>query len=232
MAMLRKESFCVVPLRTVVSLVRSGRRPRPKTVAITFDDGYSSTCTRALPVLLSCAIPSTVFLATSFIGTRASFGWLPAEDDPESLPMSWDQAAYIHDRGMEIGSHTARHLFLPLLSDHEIRRELKQSSEAVAGRTGCVTRALALPYSYPLVHRRWRSLGRVLTEAMEESGYTSCSTLMRGRPVVTGHAVFLSRVAVTGRDSLATFRAKALGLYGYSSVLHTFYQKYFKDYGV
>lgn len=232
MALLRESSFRVVPLDALLALVRSGRRVPSKTVAVTFDDGYCSTCTRALPILLLHGIPSTVFVATSFVGTKASFGWLPAEDDPESLPMSWDQVVYLHDRGVEIGSHTARHLFLPLLEDYEIKRELKQSKEAVEDRLGSAIRALALPYSYPIVHKRWRSFERVLTEAVEDSCYTSCSTLMRGRPVVKERAVFLPRIAVAGRDSLAVFCAKALGLYQYAGFLHSLYQRHVKDYGV
>jgi hypothetical protein len=44
--------------------------------------------------------------------------------------------------------------------------------------------------------------------------------------------LFLPRVAVTGDDCLASFYAKALGLYRYTAPFHRLFQRYLKTYRV
>jgi peptidoglycan/xylan/chitin deacetylase (PgdA/CDA1 family) len=39
----------------------------PKTVGITFDDGYLDNFQYALPILLSCGVPATFFVVTGLI---------------------------------------------------------------------------------------------------------------------------------------------------------------------
>jgi len=132
--------------------------------------------------------------------------------------------------GMEIGSHTARHLLLPKLSPSMIESELLRSKEAITERVGCISSALALPYSYPIVHKRWPSFEAILLAAMEKFGYACCCTLLRGRPTIKGYTVFLPRISVMRTDTPLIFYAKALGIYGHGGLLQSFYQRYFKEY--
>ena len=64
----------VVPLPTLLSQIRAGRRERP-VVAITFDDGYADNLHNALPLLERYGAPATVFLATAWIGRAEQFWW-------------------------------------------------------------------------------------------------------------------------------------------------------------
>ncbi len=67
-------SHCnVVTLNELVSLIKSKAKIPPKTVAITFDDGWADNYQFALPILKDHKLPATVFLATGFIDTEKAF---------------------------------------------------------------------------------------------------------------------------------------------------------------
>lgn len=61
-----KRCYRVLPLASAVSLLRQGGLP-PRSLAITFDDGYADNAEVALPVLRALDLPATFFIATGYI---------------------------------------------------------------------------------------------------------------------------------------------------------------------
>ena len=70
-----------ISLAKLVQCLRSGSLP-PRSVAVTFDDGYADTLYEAKPVLEKYTIPATVFVCTGFTG--GEFWW----DELDRLVMS------------------------------------------------------------------------------------------------------------------------------------------------
>ena len=64
---LLKECFNVIPLHDAVMAVRD-QRIAPRTVCITFDDGYRGVHDLALPVLKEFHLPATVFVTSGYVG--------------------------------------------------------------------------------------------------------------------------------------------------------------------
>ena len=62
-----------MPLRALVDLAERGEPVPPKSVVITFDDGYASVYEHAWPMLRQLEIPATIFLASGFIDSRRPF---------------------------------------------------------------------------------------------------------------------------------------------------------------
>ena len=110
-----RERFDVVSLAECQRRLRSGRVETP-TVAITFDDGYSDNCDRALPFLIRNKIPCTYFVTLDSItnGTRFAHdvdGGFP------STPNTAEQIQHLSNSGIEIGLHARNHVSVGDISD-------------------------------------------------------------------------------------------------------------------
>jgi peptidoglycan/xylan/chitin deacetylase (PgdA/CDA1 family) len=70
-----KKSYQVVSLEEGVQWLKRGKELKDKLVAITFDDGYESFYTLALPVLKKYDFPATMFLPTDYVNQDAIFWW-------------------------------------------------------------------------------------------------------------------------------------------------------------
>ncbi len=60
----------VVSLAQLVEMIEKQNTIPPKTVAITFDDGWADNYLHAFPILKEYRMPATIFLITSYIGSN------------------------------------------------------------------------------------------------------------------------------------------------------------------
>ena len=82
MQYLKDHHYQVVDLDVLFQKVIEGEKLSPKTIAITFDDGYLDNYVNAFPILKFYQFPATFFLITGSIGKDPKF-------------MTWDQAREI-----------------------------------------------------------------------------------------------------------------------------------------
>ncbi|XYJ10749.1 polysaccharide deacetylase family protein [Telluria sp. B2] len=68
------DCFNVMPLYDALRALDEGRLP-PRTVCITFDDGYRSVHDLALPILREFNLPATVFVTSGYVGADAGNMW-------------------------------------------------------------------------------------------------------------------------------------------------------------
>lgn len=94
--------YRLISLHEMADCIRR-RELAPRTVAITFDDGYGDNLAIALPLLEKYKIPATVFVTTGILDRARAFWWdtlerillsdnnLPAVLDlsPEGVPQAW-----------------------------------------------------------------------------------------------------------------------------------------------
>src|SRR5262245_15955149 len=59
--------FRPLTVHEAVARLRAGELP-PRSICITFDDGYANNCEVALPILHSKGVPATFFVSTGFLG--------------------------------------------------------------------------------------------------------------------------------------------------------------------
>jgi peptidoglycan/xylan/chitin deacetylase (PgdA/CDA1 family) len=115
-------------------------------IVITFDDGYHSWVTRALPALQRLGLPAAFFVSSGFVDLspadqavylRSNLG-LPAREARGARGLSEGDLRALADAGHTIGGHTVSHIDLGACGDAEvIEREVledKQHLEQVIGR--------------------------------------------------------------------------------------------------
>ena len=105
---LEREGYSVLPLMDIVQALGEGETLPPRAVALTFDDGYSSVYSEALPRLERRGWPFTVFVSTDYI------------DDGYAGFMGWAELRDLETRGGMVANHSTTHA-------HLIRREAGES---------------------------------------------------------------------------------------------------------
>jgi peptidoglycan/xylan/chitin deacetylase (PgdA/CDA1 family) len=116
----------------------------PRTLVLTFDDGYAALAEHAFPVLVDHGFSALLFVITDFVGKEntwdVQYGWR------RFYHLSWDELAKWREKGIEVHSHGATHARLPWLSDTQAQDELGRSREAIAARLGVPPSAIGYPF--------------------------------------------------------------------------------------
>ena len=94
MRFLKDNRYNVVTLKTLAELIKNKKKIPPRTLAITFDDGYKDNYTYAFPILKKYNLPATIFLILNEIGR------------PQNDRLSWGEIKTMRDSGIiTFGSH-------------------------------------------------------------------------------------------------------------------------------
>jgi len=185
-------------------------RPRSsKEIVLTFDDGYQSLRRYALPVLDRLEFRATVFPVAAYVGRQnrwdANLFWR------RHRHLDWGELRELVAAGWEVGSHSLRHDYLPLLSPAELEFDLRTSREILEDNLQIPIRHLSLPFG--------RGNSEVFHCALA-AGFQSVVTLGQHRtPLVsTGNAsgdgvpgkqlVVIPRRGVYLHDTIRSFRRR------------------------
>ena len=79
-----KKRFTILPLEKIYSLIEANKALPPKTLAITFDDGYNDNYQNAFPLFMKYQLTATIFLVSDYVNTNKSFWWDEIEEIIES----------------------------------------------------------------------------------------------------------------------------------------------------
>ena len=167
----------------------------PKSVAITFDDGYADNYT-AFEELAKRKMLATWFIVSNDIGKQSS--WLDV-DTPSYPLLSASQLQEMNSAGMEIGSHTLSHCRLTLCSKEQIDSELLNSRAYLSELLNQSVNSFAYPYGL---------YNPQIRDAVAASGYSTAFTTRPGFKLVDNDSLQIRRISIMAGDSLATFARK------------------------
>jgi peptidoglycan/xylan/chitin deacetylase (PgdA/CDA1 family) len=131
----------IIPLDAAIEMLESGDPIDGRYFCITFDDGFKSCLTNAVPVLVDHQATAAFFLPTRYIGTSVErdHDLIHGFYNPGNLTiefLDWDDCRQLARAGMTVGSHTVNHPRLIELSEAEVAEELKASKETIEREIG------------------------------------------------------------------------------------------------
>jgi len=187
MGFLRFIGAHTVSLGDLSAALAAGRQLPPRSVVLTFDDGYTNFATVATPVMHHDGLAGTVFVVSGFVGHN---GYMNAT-----------QVRQVQDLGMVIGCHTVNHLDLASVPLSIARNQIEVSHQALNALTGHDVLDFAYPYGG-------------FTEAVEKlvlaDGFRDAVTTQWGSVEYRNQAMAWPRQRIGGHDSIWSFAEKAL----------------------
>lgn len=126
----------VVPLRRIALALQDGVALPERSVAISFDDGFTDLLTHAVPALHRHGMPATLFQLSGCLGGRYAGASM----------LTGAQLREVADAGVEIGSHTVSHPHLDLVAASDVDRELAESRDRLEQELARPVDAVAYPH--------------------------------------------------------------------------------------
>jgi peptidoglycan/xylan/chitin deacetylase (PgdA/CDA1 family) len=182
MAYLARNHFNVIPLSRAVAAIRSYQSLPPRSVVLTFDDGYADFYTTAIREMAHYGFTATNYVVPGRVG-QASF-------------MSWSQVVAADRMGFTIGAHTMHHVALTRLRSSSAVWEMSESKRQLEGVLGHPVTEFAYPYG---------NFNGYLAGRARAMGFESAAATTPGAWHQPGELWWLSRQRVSGWTSLAEF---------------------------
>lgn len=203
MQYLRDAGFRIVPLADLTVGWERGETFPPRTVAVTFDDGFADNYERAFPVLAELGIPATIFVTVGALGGSLAV----LRDKRDALPaLTWDQIRTMLAERITVGSHTLTHPHLTTLAADALEKELVESRAIIAAETGVTTQLFCYPHG---------DFDARVRAAVEQAGYRLACSTRPGGVTLASDPLALPRTFIARDDALADFARKLSGAYDY-----------------
>jgi peptidoglycan/xylan/chitin deacetylase (PgdA/CDA1 family) len=205
-----------VPLLELPHRLRLAEETSRPLVCLTFDDGYASFYTHALPVLKRYQAPATAFVVTSLIGRCEPMPfdkWSQknrgrAKEDAWRA-MNWEELEECMASGLvHIGAHAHEHLRGSLCTREQLKIEAEESRALLQSRLG---NAQARAYAYPYGSTRLRDVSPDYVEVVRAAGYEMAVTTDLGLAHAGNDLFSLPRIEAHALDMPGVIKAKAVG---------------------
>lgn len=174
----------------------------PRSIMITFDDGYEDFYTSAQPILTKYGLTATVFVLAGYIGKLNT--WDVRLRLKQSRHLTSKQIQTLFGRGFGIASHGMQHRFLTRCNEANTRGELWESKAILENLLQHPVHGFSYPYG---------CLNPIVAERVKSAGYRVAFSLKPNKTIASESIYRYPRIAVYRCDTLSTFQAK-LGLRG------------------
>lgn len=198
---LRTQGYRIISVDEVVSYVKGKKELPPRSVCITFDDGYHNNYESAFPILRQNDMPATIFLSSKFM-TRGNAGEIDLGISERFL--SWKEVRKMIGSGVCFGSHGFDHCDLTRLSRDEVVREIRRSKKLIEENITEKARYFSYPYG------RYNG---TIRELVKNAGFIAAFTTDPGfiRPGDDPYSI--KRTLIAPSDSVFDLKKKIAGVF-------------------
>jgi peptidoglycan/xylan/chitin deacetylase (PgdA/CDA1 family) len=205
LAYLRDAGYTALTVGAIAAVLAEGSRVPPRTVVLTFDDGFEDFHRHALPALAEYGLTGTAFVTTGWVQDAKSSAKRPGR------MLSWRQVGEAVSAGVEVGAHSCQHPELDQIPAALLREELYASKARLEDKLGVPVPGLAYPYGYS---------NALVREVARTAGYDyGCA--VGNRMTCEGSDLFrLPRLTVHRSTDLAKFRRLVEGRLALTMVRH------------
>ncbi len=191
MRFLRRSGYNVISIDELASLLKDKKPLKPKTIAITFDDGLENNYLNAYPALKKYKLPATIFVIVNEIGKE---GYL-----------KWSELREMSGNNITIGSHTLTHAYLTSLDPSALDKELVLSKSILEEKLNRKVNVM----SYPL-----GGFNERVKEAVKRAGYTGACATSPGKKYPNNDLYAIKRLRISHQcDNLFVFWIETSGFY-------------------
>jgi peptidoglycan/xylan/chitin deacetylase (PgdA/CDA1 family) len=187
MAFLRFIGAHTLTLTDALDALRTGTALPPRSVILTFDDGYTNFATRATPVMVQDGLVGTVFVVSGFIGRN---GYMTAA-----------QVQQVAAEGMVIGCHTVSHVALASVPLSFAQQQIDVAHSQLEALLGTRITDFAYPYG---------SYDAAVEKLVQADGFSDAVTTDSGATLYLSQPYAWPRYRVGGSDTVESFAHKAL----------------------
>lgn len=143
LAYLRKHGYHTLSLAHAIADIDGTQKAPPRSLLLTFDDGYADNALVALPLLQAYGMRATLFVITGYIGQSNRWNTRACYD---AQHMNWNDLHRWHESGGDLGGHSHKHYCMTRLGYHELQETVRLNKRLIEKETGVTPRAFAYPY--------------------------------------------------------------------------------------
>lgn len=184
MKFIRDNGYHTMTLDELYSCISNNVPAPPKSVVITFDDGYKDNYTNAFPILKKYGLKATVFVITDTVDKNNSY-------------MTSAELRELQNGGIDIESHTAGHDDLSQLSYDAQMKTLLTSRVFLEKLLGKKVRYIAFPCG---------KFNSFTEKAASDAGYAMAFLTAPGKAQIKQGVFRLHRVRVSSDTTLLGFK--------------------------
>ncbi|HEV2580425.1 MAG TPA: polysaccharide deacetylase family protein [Ktedonobacteraceae bacterium] len=143
MAYLREHGYRALSIQQAIDDIYGRRSAPPRSLLLTFDDGYADNVRTALPILQQYGMRATLFVISAYVGQRNRWNPRACYD---TLHMTWDDLRFWLAGGCDFGGHSHQHLCMTRLDEEELLASVQVNKRLLEEQLHISPRAFAYPY--------------------------------------------------------------------------------------
>jgi len=189
---LAKNGYNVVTLNSLVEALKTESMP-PKTVVLTFDDGYRDNFSNAYPILKKHGFPATIFLVTGYLGQQ-----IPNSSGQALSALSWEEIREMAAGGLiDFQPHTVQHKKDYLSDEQNLKTEIADSKRGLEEKLLKTCRLFAYPSG---------KYNDAAIKILKDLGFEAAVTVVKGTVNPRADLFRLNRNSIDSRINLNMFK--------------------------